>query len=127
MTTSHFNTTPHQTGHGVRYFRLGEGFDYRAMKEELGEYKDVLLGRLDPPIDRGVMTLMEVAEAYHARAKEIEMELLELENQGVVLRGSNPYKFRTGFLRSFIELTSKTIDLGSRRVTYEKDMANGRG
>jgi hypothetical protein len=27
------------------------------------------------------------------------------------------YKFRTGKLRSFIEAASKTIDLGSRRVT----------
>jgi hypothetical protein len=97
------------------------------MRQEIGHYKDVLLGREDPPIDRGVLTLMEVAEAYHARAKEIEMELLELENTGAILRGSNPYKFRTGYLRSFIELTSKTIELGSRRVTYERDILNGRG
>lgn len=111
----------------VRYFVLGDGLDYGRMRQEISEYKDVLLGRVNPPIDRGVLTLMEVAEAYHARAKDIEMELLELENTGAILRGSNPYKFRTGYLRSFIELTSKTIELGSRRVTYERDVLNGRG
>lgn len=126
-THKHFNTTPSKTPHGVRYFKLGEGLDYAQMREEISEYKDVLMGRKPPPIDVGTMTLMEVAEAYHARAMEIQMELQELENQGVVLRGSNPYRFRTGYLRSFIELTSKTIDLGSRRVTYERDVLNGRG
>lgn len=97
------------------------------MRDEIAGYKDVLLGRVNPPIDVGVLTLMEVAEAYHARAKEIEMELLELENTGAILRGSNPYRFRTGYLRSFIEMTSKTIELGSRRVTYERDIVQGRG
>jgi hypothetical protein len=92
------------------------------MKHELANYVDILLGREDPPVDRGVMTLMELAEAYHARAKEIEMELLEMEAEGAVLRGSRPYKFRTGYLRSFIELCSKTIDLGSRRVTHAQYM-----
>jgi hypothetical protein len=64
---------------------------------------------------------MECAEAFHARAKEMEMELLELEAEGAVPRGSRPYKFRTGYLRSFIELTSKTIELGSRRLTYWRE------
>lgn len=97
------------------------------MSRELDDYKDILLGRMDPPVDRGVLTLMECAEAFHARAKEMEMELLELEADGAVIRGSRPYKFRTGKLRSFIELCSKTIDLGSRRVTYERDIVQGRG
>lgn len=101
----------------MRYFRLGEGYEYARMREELADYTNVLLARTPPPIDKGIMTLMELAEAYHARAKEMEMELLELEADGAVLRGSRPYKFRTGALRSFIEMAAKTIDLGSRRVT----------
>ena len=79
--------------------------------------KDVLLGRTPPPIDTGISTLMEIAEAYHARAKEMEMHLHEAETEGHVIRGSRPYKFRTGELRDFTELVSKTIDLGSRRIT----------
>lgn len=90
------------------------------MKFELAEYVDILLGREDPPVDVGVMTLMELAEAFHARAKEIEMEILEMEAEGAVLPKSRTYKFRTGYLRSFIELASKSIDLGSRRVTHEQ-------
>jgi hypothetical protein len=106
---------------------LGQGYDLRGMQNELREYRDILLGRQDPPIDHGVMTLMECAEAFHARAKEMEQELLDMEAENAILKGSRPYKFRVGFLRSFIEMTSKTIDLGSRRVTYERDLANGRG
>lgn len=101
---------------------MGEGYNLVQMSQELDDYKDILFGRVDPPIDAGVMTLMELAEAFHARAKEMEMELLELEAEGAVIRGSRPYKFRTGKLRSFIEMTAKTIDLGSRRVTYWKEM-----
>lgn len=96
------------------------------MKGELDSYVDILLGRVDPPIDRGVLTLLEVAEAYHARAREMEMVILRCEAEGSVLKGSGPYKFRTGMLRSFIELCSKSIDLGSRRLTYEMARADGR-
>lgn len=118
-THGHAHQTPQ---HGVRYFRLGEGYDLAGMREEITHYTDVLMGREDPPIDLGIMTLMEVAEAYHARASEIEMELLELEAEGAVLRGSRPYKFRTGKLRTFLEMSKKTIELGSRRVTWYKEM-----
>lgn len=97
------------------------------MKEELQVYTDILLGRVDPPIDSGVLTLMECAEAFHARAKEMEMSLLNSEAEGVVLRGSGQYRFRTGALRSFIEMCAKAIDLGSRRVTHANMVAEGRG
>lgn len=113
----------------VRAFHVGAGFDLRRMSEELTGYMDILLGREEPPVDKGVMTLMEVAEAYHARAKEMEMEILEMESTGAVLKGGAVYKFRTGKLRSFIEAASKTIDLGSRRVTnaqYEAREREGR-
>lgn len=95
--------------------------DIDAISRELDAYTDILLGRVDPPVDLGVMTLMEVAEAFHARAREMEMTLLELESNGVVMKGTRPYHFRTGKLRSFIEMSKRTIDLGSRRVTYWKE------
>ena len=97
------------------------------MKDELQHYTDTLLGRLDPPVDRGILTLMEVAEAYHARGREMEMSLLDGEATGAVLKGSGAYRFRTGMLRSFIELCSKTMDLGSRRVTHAQMVHEGRG
>lgn len=95
------------------------------MKHEIEDYVAILLGRVEPPMDMGLLTLMECAEAFHARAKEIEMEILEMEAEGAVLKGSRPYKFRVGYLRSFIELCSKTIDLGSRRVTHAVAQARG--
>lgn len=81
---------------------------------------DILLGREDPPVDLGPITLMEIAEAFHARASEMEMQLLEGEASGHILKGSRTYKFRTGMLRTFIEMCKRSMDLGSRRVTYEK-------
>lgn len=103
---------------GVRAFHVGAGFDVNAMSRELSQYVDILLGRADPPVDAGVLTLMECAEAFHARAKEMEMEIHEGERMGAILKGSGAYRFRTGKLRSFIEMTKETIDLGSRRVTH---------
>lgn len=113
---------PQSTSTGIRYFHVGAGFNIPQMSEELSGYVQVLLGREDPPIDTGITTMMEVAEAYHARAKEMEMELLEAEAEGAVTRGSRGYKFRTGKLRKFIELAEKTIDMGSRRVTVAQYM-----
>lgn len=103
--------------HGVRYFKLGEGFDLQDIRLELEHMTDVLMGRDEPPVDLGVSTLIEVAEAYHARAREIEMHISQLENEGHVLKGSAIARFRTTELRWFIELTRKAIDIGSRRIT----------
>lgn len=75
------------------------------------------MGREAPPLNKGVGTLMEVAEAYHARASEISALIQRAESQGHTLRGGAMYKFRTGELRTFLEATKRTIDLGSRRIT----------
>jgi len=84
------------------------------------------MGRKEPPINNGVITLFEVADAYFARAKELEQIIMRAEADGAVLRGSKTYKFRTGELRSFIELAKGAAELGSRRVTYWKSlMENG--
>lgn len=94
--------------------------DLVALEEELQEMVDVLMGRVEPPIDTGVSTLMECAEAFHARGKEIEMQFHNWERNGQVAKGSGHYRFRTGTLRSFIELCKGSMELGSRRVTALK-------
>lgn len=88
--------------------------------EELHGYTDVLLGRVDPPVNSPYLALAEVATAYYARACEIEMLIREAEQTGAVSRGSMYYKIRTGILRTFIEMSKKMSDLGSRRLTQEQ-------
>lgn len=94
--------------------------DLTELRAELQEMRDVLLGREEPPIDTGISTLMEVAEVYHARGKEIEQIIHQEENNGTIMKGSSHYKFRTGELRSFIEMCKGAMELGSRRVTTLK-------
>ena len=38
------------------------------------------------------------------------------------MRGSPLYKFRTGELRSFLDLSKRAAELGSRRLTQEQLM-----
>ena len=92
------------------------------LHDELLGYTDVILGRADPPleIDGYYLDLMEVAAAYYARAKEIDMLIHWEEQQRRVIRGSGYYKLRTGQLRSFIEMAKMMADLGSRRLTMER-------
>lgn len=114
----------------VRNVVVGDGdeMSLEELRAELKDMNDVLMGREEPPIDTGVSTLMEVAEVYHARGKEIEQMLHEGENNGEILKGGAHYKFRTGQLRSFIEMCKGAMELGSRRVTslkLEVDMEEG--
>lgn len=90
------------------------------LADELEEYMRVLLGHKDPPINEGIMTLMEIAAAYYARAQEMNRQILRWEREGIVRKGSPTYKFRTGELRNFLDLTRKLIDVGSRRLTHEQ-------
>ena len=87
---------------------------------EIQDMTDVLLGREDPPIDRGALTLMEVADAYFARASELTMLIQKAEREGQVPRGSGYYKVRTGELRTFLEMAKRAADLRSRRLTLEQ-------
>lgn len=108
------------TGH-LRAVPMGEGAaSIPAMLEELQDMTDVLLGRKKPPIDAGHITLLEVADAYFARASEMTMLLQQGEREGIVTRGSAHYKFRTGELRTFLEMAKRAADLGSRRLTEEQ-------
>lgn len=82
---------------------------------------DVLLGRMDPPKNvSGVTALLECADAYFARAAELTMQIQKLEREGRVTRSDPHYKFRTGELRTFMELAKRAADLGSRRLTEEQ-------
>lgn len=108
------------TGH-LRAVPMGTGVPaIPKMTEELMNMTDVLLGRTKPPIDAGHLTLMEVADAYFARASEMTMLLQQAEREGTVTRGSAHYKFRTGELRTFMEMAKRAADLGSRRLTEEQ-------
>ena len=99
---------------------VGEGLpSVEELQDELIEYTEILLGRADPPVDSPYLDLMEVATAFHARALEIDMLIHWEEQQRRVILGAPHYKFRTGQLRSFIEMTKKLADLGSRRLTQE--------
>lgn len=87
---------------------------------EIQEYMDVLLGREDPPIDSPYLALAEVATQYYCRAQEIDAKIHAGERSGDIVRGSPYYKFRTGELRSFLELSKRAAELGSRRLTQEQ-------
>lgn len=104
----------------MRPFPIGSGTTLREWQLELDEMREVLLGRQPPPISSGVLTLMEVADAYCSRAREMEQLLLRAEADGTVIKGSKQYRFRTGELRSFIEMARGAVELGSRRVTAAK-------
>jgi hypothetical protein len=97
------------------------------LHDELLGYADIILGRADPPSDMdSVLDLMEIASAYYARAKEIDMLIHWEEQNRRVIRGSPYYKFRTGQLRSFIEMAKMMAELGSRRLTQERLMFEAR-
>lgn len=101
-------------------------FNVTAMQDELLGYCNILLGREEPPMNGGVFTLMELGEAYHARATEMEMIILGAEQDGRVSKGDRAYRFRTGQLRSFIEMCRRTIDMGSRRITAMQMLSDER-
>ena len=89
------------------------------LHDEFIGYVDVLLGRKDAPIESPYLQLAEVATAYYARGLEVDMLIHAGEREGKIHRGSPYYKFRTGELRSFIELAKKCAELGSRRLSQE--------
>ena len=99
---------------------------YDDLLDEFTHYANVLLGREPSPIQSPYLELMEVATAYRSRAREVEMELLTMEQAGTIMRGDALYRFRTGQLSSFIEMTRKCIDLGSRRLTQEQTISRMR-
>lgn len=110
-----------QFGHKLSSVPVGLGLPgVDDLWKELEEYMDIILGRKDSPIDSPYLTLAEVATAYYCRAQEIDATIHAGERSGDIVRGSPYYKFRTGELRSFIELAKRASELGSRRLTQER-------
>lgn len=104
----------------VRHFRLNGGLPpVEILREELAGYRQVLLGHEDPPYYKGVMTLMETAEAYYSRACEMEQLIFDAIAEGQISKSSEYNTFRTQTLRSFKELSKSATELGSRRITFE--------
>ena len=104
---------------GLRPFVINGGLiSLAALRAELQDMTDVLMGREEPPVDpRRTDALLEVADAYFARASEITMEIQRAEAEGRISRGSPYVKFRTGELRTFCEIAKRAADVGSRRIT----------
>ena len=110
-----------QFGHRLSSVPVGLGLPpVSELWEELEEMMNVILGRNEPPIQSPYLALAEVATAYYCRAMEIDARIHSGERSGDIVRGSPYYKFRTGELRSFIELAKRASELGSRRLTQER-------
>lgn len=104
----------------VREFTLGSGLPSpEKITRELKEYRDVLAGRADPPIQKGVATMLEVAEAYFSRACDIEQDILIAAREGRITKSSPYHSIRTQEIRSFKEQAKSAAELGSRRITWE--------
>ena len=100
---------------------VGAGLDdLEELQDELLEYVDILLGRADPPIGSPYLDLQEVATAYLGRALEIDMLIHWQEQKEKIPRGHPLQRFRTGQLRSFIDMANRLADLGSRRLSQEQ-------
>jgi hypothetical protein len=100
-------------------FRVGEGpVNVAKFSKEVQEMTDVLLGRVEPPINEGAMTLLTVADAYFARGSEMAMQIHRAERQGVIDNKSPAYRFRTGELDKFLTMAKRRGDKGSRDITY---------
>lgn len=105
----------------VRSFDVPEGVEnLTQMANELIDMTNVLLGRVTPPLDAGVSTLLELADAYYARAAEMTMALQKAEREGRIVRNDPYYKFRTGELRTFMDMARRSAETGSRRLTKEQ-------
>jgi hypothetical protein len=104
----------------VRHFRIPRGLPSpQEIRDELHGYRDVLHGWEDPPLEKGVMTLMETAEAYFSRTCGIEQEILEAIANGVIKPKSEYHTLRTQEIRSYKEMFKSATELGSRRITFE--------
>ena len=120
---------PRHVQFGTRLTEVGVEYGLGTVDElweEVSGYIDILLGREESPVASPYLTLAEVATAYYARAQEIDALIHVGEREGRIARGSPYYKFRTGELRSFIELSRKCAELGSRRLTQEQLLAQQR-
>lgn len=118
--------TIRKTVHSPLYGVLGVGLpSLDTMRGQLDLFRDWLLHRINLPLNKGVGAYHEVAVATYARAKEMEQLILRQEADGTLVKGSALYKFRTGELRSFIDLAGKCIERGSREITEAQLVLEG--
>lgn len=103
----------------LREFKSPVGLpDIDTLKQEISGYWDVLLGRVEPPVSHlRVDALLEVADTYYSRALELTSLIRAAEQDGLITKNSDYYKFRTGQLRDFIDAVKHAGDVGSRRIT----------
>lgn len=108
-----------EENHHLRLFGVADGLaPLPVLQAEIDEYWDVLLGRVPPPIpEHRTDALMETADAYFARASEITAMIQRAEQEGTLVRTSPYVKFRTGELRTFMDVCKRAADMGSRRIT----------
>lgn len=100
---------------------LPSGESLKDLVDELNDYWAVLNGEEKAPFDHGWdSTLMEYGQEVYARAMFIQYSIQQMERTGIVEKNSPLYKFRTGELRTFIEVAKASAELGSRRLTKAK-------
>lgn len=100
---------------------LGAGIpSLHSMRIEIDNMVDVLLGREASPIDVGVISMLEVADAYYGRGQEWNILIHRMEADKLIPRGHKLYLFRTGELRDFLEIAKHAAEKGSRRLTAEQ-------
>ena len=86
----------------MQKFPLKKGLSSaQELHEEINNYIDVLMGHINPPIADGVDTLFEVSSTYLARAKEIEIKLLERERNTKVESGDELKKIQNWRIKKF--------------------------
>jgi hypothetical protein len=104
---------------GLREVAVQHGLgDPDAISDELQDMINVLLNRVNAPIDPDHPTaLMEIADAYYMRASELSFKIHRLERQGIVKRGDPLYKLRTGEINDFMEACKRSVETGSRRLS----------
>lgn len=88
------------------------------ISDELQRMFQVLLGQVKSPVDpTNALALMEVADAFYMRAAELQFKIHRLERQGVIGKGDELYRLRTGELADFQEACKRSIETGSRRLS----------
>lgn len=116
-----------QMGEHLLAVPVGYGLpEVDVLEKEIDEMVDVLLGRTQSPVQSPYLAMQEVATAYFARAQELDALIHRAEREGTVFRGTPHYRFRTGELRAFIELSRRCAELGSRRLSQEQLLSQQR-
>jgi hypothetical protein len=84
------------------------------------------MGRAPFPIHSPYLSMMEVATAYYARAKEMDSLIHRGMRKGIIQKDSEYDRFRKDELTNFIDIARKAADLGSRRLTQEQMLHDAR-